>query len=85
MENRDCCLVRRQCLIARRLVERGVRFVQIFSPTNRISAAPSATCRGTGTTTSWVNHRDCGMMTDVPVAALLTDLKNAACWRKHGW
>ena len=42
----------RQCLIARRLVERGVRFVQVFSPTTASPAARSPTCRGTATATS---------------------------------
>ncbi len=59
----------RKCLLARRLVERGVRFVQLYSGTN-IGA-------------DWddahndliVSHnRMCGR-TDKPIAALLTDLK----------
>ena len=59
----------RQCLLARRLIERGVRFVQLFP-------------RGQ----AWDNHRSIGTSlpdicgkTDKPVAALLTDLKRAAC------
>ena len=58
-----------RCLLARRLVERGVRFVQLYS-----GGGPVAT--------QWDAHDDidanhekmCGM-TDKPVAALLTDLK----------
>jgi hypothetical protein len=58
-----------RCLLARRLVERGVRFVQLYS-----GGGPVAT--------QWDAHDDidanhekmCGM-TDQPVAALLTDLK----------
>lgn len=53
----------RKCLMARRLVERGVRFVQIYSD-------------------GWDSHeniarehRNRGLETDKPVAALLTDLK----------
>ncbi len=54
----------RQCLLARRLVEAGVRFVEVTAPTN------------------WDHHRllretlasSCSM-TDNPIAALLTDLK----------
>ena len=55
-----------RCLLARRMVERGVRFVQVYS----------------GDTEGWDAHKDvdqnhskyCGR-TDKPVAALLTDLK----------
>jgi hypothetical protein len=54
----------RQCLLARRLIERGVRFVQLFSPVNwdhhtGITTALPANCAAT----------------DKPVAGLLTDLK----------
>ena len=59
----------RQCLMARRLVERGVRFVQIYSG-------------GGNFTESWDAHFDLtenhGMHakeTDQPIAALLKDLK----------
>jgi hypothetical protein len=55
-----------RCLLARRLVERGVRFVQVYS----------------GDVSGWDAHEDVeknhGMMcarTDRPAAALLTDLK----------
>jgi hypothetical protein len=58
-----------RCLLARRLVERGVRFVQLFSGGGPVSI-------------QWDAHKDlkgnhekmCGM-TDQPVAALLQDLK----------
>ncbi|MCH2129081.1 MAG: DUF1501 domain-containing protein [Pirellulaceae bacterium] len=59
----------RQCLLARRLVERGVRFVQIYSGGNHNDA-------------NWDAHRDLkpnhdmhAAETDKPVSALLTDLK----------
>ncbi|WP_152052320.1 DUF1501 domain-containing protein [Tautonia marina] len=55
-----------RCLLARRLVERGVRFVQLYS----------------GDFTGWdahndveTNHASMCAKTDKPVAALLTDLK----------
>jgi hypothetical protein len=54
----------KQCLLARRLVERGVRFVQLFSPVNWD--------HHTGIKTELPNN--CAA-TDWPVAALLTDLK----------
>ncbi|MBM3846596.1 MAG: DUF1501 domain-containing protein, partial [Verrucomicrobia bacterium] len=58
----------RQCLLARRLAERGVRFIQLFNaPTNNV----------------WDHHSDlrqqlpkrCAAV-DVPIAGLLTDLKS---------
>jgi hypothetical protein len=55
-----------RCLLARRMIERGVRFVQVYS----------------GDTNGWdahndvlKNHTDYCRKTDQPVAALLTDLK----------
>jgi hypothetical protein len=59
----------RQCLLARRLVERGVRFIQIYSGGNHLD-------------TSWDAHGDlvknhtmhCAE-TDLPIHGLLTDLK----------
>jgi hypothetical protein len=55
----------KRCLMARRLVERGVRFIQIFmagQPWDTHSNNTSGT-------------RSCCEQTDVPVAGLLTDLK----------
>jgi hypothetical protein len=75
LDNKDCASFGRQCLIARRLVERGVRFVQIFSPTNRISGGAVADVPWDGHNDIQVNHRDCSLMNDQPFAGLLTDLK----------
>jgi hypothetical protein len=59
----------RRCLLARRLVERGVRFVQVWSGAG-------------GPTNNWDNHASIAKelppmcaATDKPVAALLRDLK----------
>ncbi len=59
----------RQCLLARRLVERGVRFIQIYSGGNHDDA-------------SWDAHGDLvrnhtlhASETDLPLAGLITDLK----------
>src|SRR5262249_13278283 len=59
----------KQCLIARRLVERGVRFVQIYSG-------------GMENDLSWdghnniaKNHSGFALETDQPIAGLLTDLE----------
>ncbi len=59
----------RQCLIARRLVERGVRFVQIYSGgmENQLSWDGHADIAG--------NHGGFARETDVPIAGLLTDLQ----------
>ncbi len=68
LDNPKCTHFARQCLIARRLIERGVRMVQIFSG-------------GMENERSWDghqnivdNHRGFAAETDQPVAALLTDL-----------
>ena len=53
----------RKCLMARRLVERGVRFVQIY-------------CNGWDSHENIAaNHRKCAERTDGPIAGLLTDLR----------
>jgi hypothetical protein len=54
-----------RCLMARRLVERGVRFVQIF-----MAGQPWDTHGNNAAGT-----RSCCMQTDLPIAGLLTDLK----------
>lgn len=55
----------KRCLLARRLVERGVRFVQIF-----MEEQPWDSHADLGP-----NHRGACLRTDQPVAALLRDLK----------
>ena len=62
----------RQCLMARRLVERGVRFVQLFHGG-----------LGVQNTDTWdahsnlkENHSQHAAETDLPIAGLLTDLKS---------
>jgi hypothetical protein len=66
----------RQCLLARRLVERGVRFVQIFFSASRISGGAVADVPWDGHSDIDVNHRDCAASVDQPVGALLADLKS---------
>jgi hypothetical protein len=60
-----------RCLLARRLVERGVRFVQVYS----------------GDTNGWdahndvlENHSQLCLATDKPIAGLLADLKRRGLW-----
>jgi hypothetical protein len=59
----------RKCLLARRLVERGVRFVQIYSGTNVGADWDDAHNDLTG------SHNRMAGKTDKPIAALLRDLK----------
>lgn len=68
MNDDQCAHFARQCLTARRMVERGVRFVQIYSG-------------GTANDRSWdghsdikANHTEFAGETDRPIAGLLTDL-----------
>jgi hypothetical protein len=57
----------RICLLGRRLVERGVRFVQLFSGTNSKWDAHAGLEK---------NHEGLCRQTDLPVAGLLADLKS---------
>ncbi|MEX0585578.1 MAG: DUF1501 domain-containing protein, partial [Pirellulales bacterium] len=68
LDNPKCAHFAKQCLIARRMVERGVRFVQIYSG-------------GMENERSWdghanivQNHGGFAAETDQPIAALLADL-----------
>jgi hypothetical protein len=76
LDRPECDTFARQCLIARRLVERGVRFVQIF-------AGKGVSGDGSVNDVPWdchtdldVNHRSNALHTDRPAAALLADLKS---------
>jgi hypothetical protein len=69
LDQKPCSHFARQCLMARRMVERGVRFVQIYSG-------------GMDNERSWDGHADIvknhtgfARETDQPVAALLADLE----------
>lgn len=64
----------RKCLITRRLLEQGVRFVQLYSGGGHIED-------------TWDGHTDCitnhtlhAGETDQPMAALMTDLKDRGLW-----
>jgi hypothetical protein len=69
LDNPKCAHFARQCLMARRLVERGVRFVQIYSGgmENQLSWDGHIDIAG--------NHRGFALETDQPIAGLLTDLE----------
>jgi len=57
----------RKCLLARRLVERGVRFVQVYSDGDSWDAHNNLAA----------NHTGHCVATDIPIHALLTDLKRS--------
>ncbi len=70
LDNPKCVHFAKQCLMARRMVERGVRMVQIYSG-------------GMDNERSWdghadiaANHRGFALETDQPIAALLSDMKS---------
>lgn len=75
IDDPNCANFGRQLLMSRRLIERGVRFVQVFSPTNRISGGAVNDVPWDGHNDILTNHRDCGMMSDTPISGLLSDLK----------
>ena len=70
LDNNECAHFGRQCLIARRLVEQGVRFVQIYSGGNDNAKSWDAHADLRG------NHSGFAAEVDQPIAALLTDLKS---------
>jgi hypothetical protein len=64
----------RKCLITRRLLEKGVRFIQLYSGGGHIED-------------TWDGHTDCignhklhAGETDKPIAALMADLKRSGLW-----
>jgi hypothetical protein len=74
-EDPNCGVFGKQCLTARRLLERGVRFIQIFAGKNGggggVDDVP-----WDGHSDIEVNHRTCALSTDRPAAALLADLRS---------
>jgi hypothetical protein len=74
LDNKRTADFGRKCLITRRLLERGVRFVQLYSGGGHLED-------------TWDGHSDCvanhtlhASETDQPIAALLTDLKRTGLW-----
>jgi hypothetical protein len=74
-EEKRCMHFAKQCLIARRLVERGVRMVQIYSGGEENEKSWD------GHTNIADNHRQFGGEVDQPIAALLTDLKQRGLFK----
>ena len=68
LDEPQCSVFGSRCLIARRLVERGVRFVEVFSP--RVKADRWDQHGGLE-----AGHRNNAIAVDQPIAALIRDLK----------
>lgn len=66
-ENRDKALYGRMCLLSRRLIEKGVRFVQLYNAVDKLG--------WDGHDQHIEFHERNAAQTDQPVAALLQDLK----------
>lgn len=66
-ENKDKALFGRMCLLSRRLVEQGVRFVQLYNAVDKLG--------WDGHDNNRDYHTRNASQTDQPVAALLADLK----------
>lgn len=66
----------RKCLITRRLLERGVRFIQLYSGGGHIEDTWD------GHTDCVTNHRLHAGETDQPIAALIADLKRTGLWEE---
>lgn len=64
----------RKCLITRRLLESGVRFVQLYSGGGHLEDTWD------GHSDCITNHRTHAGETDQPIAALITDLKRTGLW-----
>jgi Protein of unknown function (DUF1501) len=64
----------RKCLMTRRLLEKGVRFVQIYSGGGHLEDTWD------GHTDCITNHRTHAGETDKPIAALIADLKRTGLW-----
>ena len=62
----------RQCLLARRMVERGVRFIQLYSGCGTNGASPG----WDGHNQIDFNHETMAAQVDRPIAGLLSDLKS---------
>ncbi len=65
----------RQCLIARRLIERGVRFVQVFADVAKTPGGGVNDVPWDAHSDIRLNHSTCAASVDQPTGTLLDDLK----------
>ena len=75
VDQKETQLVGRQCIMARRLIERGVRFVQLYAGTNG-GGGGVADVPWDGHNDIGANHRIAAKSVDQPIGALLSDLKS---------
>jgi len=75
VDKKETQLVGKQCLTARRLIERGVRFVQIYAGTNG-GGGGVADVPWDGHNDIGANHKIAAKSVDQPIGALLTDLES---------
>ena len=73
-DQKETQLVAKQCITARRLIERGVRFVQLYAGTNG-GGGGVADVPWDGHNDIGANHRIAAKSVDQPIGALLADLK----------
>jgi len=64
----------RKCLITRRLIEKGVRFIQLYSGGGHIEDTWN------GHSDCITNHKQHAGETDQPIGALIADLKRTGLW-----
>src|SRR5439155_26214178 len=64
----------RKCLMTRRLLEKGVRFIQLYSGGGHLEDTWD------GHSDCITNHRSHAGETDKPIAALMADLKRTGLW-----
>ena len=74
VDQKETQLVAKQCITARRLIERGVRFVQLYAGTNG-GGGGVADVPWDGHNDIGANHRIAAKSVDQPIGALLADLK----------
>ena len=70
LDQKHCEVFAKQCLTARRMIERGVRFVQIFAGKNASGDGAVDDVPWDGHNNIETNHRSCGLATDQPAAAV---------------
>jgi hypothetical protein len=74
LDNKQTADFGRKCLIARRLLEKGVRFIQLYSGGGHLEDTWD------GHTNCIANHKLHAGETDQPIAALIADLKRTGLW-----
>ena len=82
VDQKETELVAKQCITARRLIERGVRFVQLYAGTNG-GGGGVADVPWDGHSDIGGNHRIAAKSVDQPIGALLADLAGTGYLGRH--